>query len=99
MTGNGNIGDDPQFIDAFGPDNITGTADDDLDLSAGSLCIDTGDNDAVALDTADLDGDRDTGGSLNACRRPQPTAAGRSSAGWTPVPTGPIVDYDRTNGV
>ena len=98
MTGNGNIGDDPQFIDAFGPDNITGTADDDLHLSAGSLCIDTGDNDAVALDTADLDGDGDTGGSLTCCRRPRRPLLDERRAGGFAVPAGPGVACDRSRG-
>jgi len=60
LGGTGNIGADPLFIDLDGPDNIVGTEDDDLRLSVGSPCIDAGDNDAVPLDTADVDGDGDT---------------------------------------
>ena len=58
--GAGNIDEDPLFIDANGPDDIGGTEDDNLRLSAGSACIDAGDNGAVPADTTDLDGDGDT---------------------------------------
>ena len=57
LGGAGNIGDDPLFVDADGSDDTVGTADDDLRLSAGSACIDAGDNSAVpACVTTDLDG-------------------------------------------
>ncbi|MCD4781549.1 MAG: right-handed parallel beta-helix repeat-containing protein, partial [Candidatus Omnitrophica bacterium] len=59
-AGIGNIDADPLFIDPDGPDDILGTEDDDLRLSAGSSSIDAGDNDAVPTDTLDLDGDGDT---------------------------------------
>ena len=55
--GDGNIDADPLFVDADGPDDVTGTADDDLRLMPGSACTDIGDNDAVPPDTTDLDGD------------------------------------------
>jgi predicted outer membrane repeat protein len=56
-VGNGNIGDDPLFVDPVGEDDVRGTLDDDLRLSAGSPCIDTGDNALVpAESTHDLDG-------------------------------------------
>lgn len=42
--GMGNIGDDPLFKDADGMDDIMGTEDDDLRLSAGSPCIDAADS-------------------------------------------------------
>ncbi len=58
--GTGNVVDDPLFVDADGPDDVFGTADDNLRLSAGSPCIDAGDNDAVPPDACDLDGDGDT---------------------------------------
>jgi len=49
LGGEGNIGDDPLFVDAAGPD-------DNLRLSASSPCIDAGDNMAVPVDvTTDLD--------------------------------------------
>ncbi len=60
LGGTGNIGDDPMFVDADGPDNIPGTEDDDLRLSPGSPAIDAGINPALPPDTTDLDGDGDT---------------------------------------
>jgi predicted outer membrane repeat protein len=59
--GMGNITSDPRFIDAAGADNKAGTADDRLDLSDRSPCIDAGDNKLVSADVADLDGDGDVG--------------------------------------
>jgi len=57
LGGVGNIGDDPLFADAHGPDGIPGTGDDDLRLSTGSPCIDAGDNTALPLSMlTDLDG-------------------------------------------
>jgi serine/threonine protein kinase len=41
-NGQGNMGDDPQFIDLSGPDHILGTLDDDLRLKAGSPCVGRG---------------------------------------------------------
>ena len=56
--GNGNIGDDPLFIDADGPDDTYGTEDDNLRLLASSPCIDAADNTAVPTGIDDdLDGD------------------------------------------
>jgi hypothetical protein len=53
----GNIAFDPLFVDADGPDNTAGTADDDLRLQAGSPAIDAGDNGAVPVGvTTDLNG-------------------------------------------
>ena len=40
--GMGNVGADPSFTDADGPDNVPGTVDDDLSLAAQSPCIDAG---------------------------------------------------------
>ncbi len=56
--GTGNISDDPLFVDADGADDLFGTPDDDLQLQAGSPCIDAGGNDAPGLDdvTTDLAG-------------------------------------------
>lgn len=59
-AGTGNIDADPLFADPDGPDNLFGTEDDDLRLSAGSPCIDAGDNTALPADTADLDNDGNT---------------------------------------
>ena len=59
LGGEGNIGaepDDPAFIDPDGDDDLIGTQDDDLRLSAGSPCIDAGDRTAVPGGiTEDLD--------------------------------------------
>ena len=60
-TGTGNLSADPFFVDADGPDDVAGTLDDDLTLSAGSPAIDAGSNSAVPADVADLDEDDDTG--------------------------------------
>jgi hypothetical protein len=57
FMGNDNIGDDPMFWDADGPDNVVGTSDDNLRLMEGSPCIDNGDNAAIPLEMeTDLDG-------------------------------------------
>ncbi len=53
--GEGNIDDDPLFVDLVGRDGIPGTIDDDLRLQAGSPCIDAGDNDAPSNCVSDLD--------------------------------------------
>ncbi len=59
LGGTGNIGDDPLFRDADGPDNIVGTSDDNLRLMEGSPCIDHGDNAAVPVEVeTDLAGHR-----------------------------------------
>ncbi|MCP4711037.1 MAG: hypothetical protein GY869_20645, partial [Planctomycetes bacterium] len=58
--GGGNIDVDPRFLDADGPDDQTGTADDTLFLSYKSPCIDAGDNGSIPNDTTDLDQDGDT---------------------------------------
>ncbi|UCC28726.1 MAG: IPTL-CTERM sorting domain-containing protein [Phycisphaerales bacterium] len=55
--GEGNIGEDPLFVDADGLDDIPGTDDDNLRLRPGSPCIDVGDNNAIPPGvTTDLDG-------------------------------------------
>ncbi len=56
-AGEGNVHSDPRFIDPAGADAVRGTMDDDLRLSMGSPCLDTGDNGAVLPSMiADLDG-------------------------------------------
>lgn len=56
-AGAGNIDADPLFVDADGPDNDLGTADDNLRISAGSPCIDAGNSYAVPAGIiTDLDG-------------------------------------------
>lgn len=56
LGGTGNTGEYPRFVDADGPDDISGTDDDDLRLLPGSPCTDTGLNDALPPDMLDLDG-------------------------------------------
>ncbi len=55
LGGIGNIGDDPFFVDADGPDDVVGTEDDDLRLLAGSPCIDAADNTPLDSCLIDLD--------------------------------------------
>ena len=56
----GNIVANPLFVDADGPDDISGTADDDLRLQQYSPCIDAGYTLALPLDDFDLDQDGNT---------------------------------------
>jgi hypothetical protein len=56
LSGTGNIDVDPLFVDPNGADGIIGTEDDNLRLSAGSPCIDAGDNSVVDANSTDLDG-------------------------------------------
>jgi len=69
VDGGGNLDVDPKFerIPDRGADGTWGTADDDYGdfrINAVSLCIDGGSNAALPPDTADLDGDGDTGETL-----------------------------------
>lgn len=57
LSGVNCINSGPQFADPDGVDDVPGTLDDDLQLAAGSPCIDRGDNSAIPSDVADLDGD------------------------------------------
>jgi predicted outer membrane repeat protein len=56
--GTGNLNVNPMFVDADGPDNMPGTADDDVRLQAGSVAIDAGSNFFIppGAGAADLDG-------------------------------------------
>jgi hypothetical protein len=57
-SGMGNIDADPLLVDADGPDDIPGTADDDLHLQPGSPCINTGDPSYnPGPDAQDMDGE------------------------------------------
>ncbi|MDH4238283.1 MAG: right-handed parallel beta-helix repeat-containing protein [Phycisphaerae bacterium] len=57
IWGEGNIDAIPCFVDPDGADNVFGTEDDNLRLSYGSPCIDTGDPDYVAEpNETDIDG-------------------------------------------
>ena len=58
--GGGNLGTDPLFINADGPDGLPGTTDDDLRLMPGSPAIDAGNNSGLLFDVLDLDRDGDT---------------------------------------
>jgi len=55
LGGEGNIGQDPCFVDPVGPDGFPGTEDDELQLAGASPCIDAGDNNCVSGPN-DLDG-------------------------------------------
>jgi hypothetical protein len=52
--GPGNIDQDPLLFDIDGPDNLPGNADDNLRLSIGSPCIDSGDLSSLPADHCDL---------------------------------------------
>jgi hypothetical protein len=55
--GEGNIDEDPLFVDPDGADGIVGNQDDNLRLSPSSPCVDAGDNGAIPPSvTVDLDG-------------------------------------------
>jgi len=56
LGGEGNIDDDPLFVDADGADNVVGTRDDDLHLGVNSPCVNAGDNHASLLPELDVDG-------------------------------------------
>ncbi|MCH8821874.1 MAG: hypothetical protein IH984_00045 [Planctomycetes bacterium] len=65
LGGEGNIADDPLFVDVNGSDGIPGTLDDDFHLSPGSPCIDLGDPlFEPDVDAMDIDGNE----RLVACR-------------------------------
>ena len=59
--GDGNIDQDPLFVDSDGLDDIPGTEDDELRLLSGSPCINVGSNGVLLSDGLDLDGDGDMG--------------------------------------
>ncbi len=59
--GEGNIDEDPLFVDISGQDNILGTEDDNFRLSPLSPCVDSGDPDYIPEpNETDLDGNRRT---------------------------------------
>jgi hypothetical protein len=60
LGGTNNSGEDPQFVDADGPDNMYGTEDDNARLSETSPAIDAGDNSFLPNDEFDIDVDSDT---------------------------------------
>jgi hypothetical protein len=75
IDGGGNIDADPLFVDPDGVDDVPGTEDDDLRLSAGSPGVDAGDNTAVPIGiTTDLDGNARFVDDLDSPDCPQPGA-------------------------
>jgi predicted outer membrane repeat protein len=80
LGGDGNIGDDPVFIDADGPDNVRGTADDDYRLGAGSACIDAADNASLPPESG-----VDVRGALRRTDDPQTPDVGNAGVPGTPV--------------
>lgn len=60
LGGSGNIGADPRFVDADGPDDVVGTPDDNHRLSEDSPAIDAANNFMVPVDGLDLDSDGNT---------------------------------------
>ncbi len=73
LGGTGNIGGDPQFVDADGADDVIGTADDDVHLMEDSPCIDAG---HPAIEYQDIDGSRNDmgayGGQFGEIYEPSP---------------------------
>jgi predicted outer membrane repeat protein len=55
----GTDGLNPLFVDANGPDNIDGTFDDNCRLQAGSPALNSGNNNLLPTDDADIDDDGD----------------------------------------
>lgn len=92
LGGVNDIGDDPLFTDADGPDNTVGTEDDDLTLQSTSPCIDAGDNDSDPADTADLDDDGDTAEPTPLDLKSDPRRQDIDTVADTGVGTAPIVD-------
>jgi predicted outer membrane repeat protein len=98
-AGQGNSVADPHFADADGPDNLSGTLDDDLRLEPTSPAIDAGDSGTVPADSIDIDGDGDTAERLPLDLGRNPRFVDDSSAD-TGVGPAPIVDlgaYERQN--
>jgi uncharacterized repeat protein (TIGR01451 family) len=78
-SGVGNLAGDPRFVDADGADNLLGTADDDLQLRAGSPAIDAGENGALPEGVT-----HDVGGNPRLVDDPSTPDTGRGTA--------PIID-------
>lgn len=56
LGGEGNFSGDPLFVDAYGPDGIPGTIDDDLHLLPGSSCANAGSNELADDLSSDFEG-------------------------------------------
>ncbi|NUN97208.1 MAG: right-handed parallel beta-helix repeat-containing protein, partial [Candidatus Omnitrophica bacterium] len=61
FSGPGNVSGNPLFVDEEGPDNMPGTADDNLRLIHCSPALGAGSSAALPADVADLDADADVG--------------------------------------
>ncbi|MFC1764140.1 protein kinase [Planctomycetota bacterium] len=59
LGGEGNIGENPRFVDIRGEDGELGTRDDNVRLATDSPCIDKGDTSRLGMDEFDLDNDHD----------------------------------------
>jgi parallel beta-helix repeat protein len=95
-AGNGNIGDDPCFVDPNGADGIPGTEDDDLHLSEGSPCIDAG---APGPENQDDDGTRNDMGAYGGPMAAVGGVGTRAEAGFIfttigNIPTSEIIRSD-----
>jgi polymorphic membrane protein len=92
-SGRGNINVDPRFVDADGVNGVPGDADDDLRLRVDNPdpllmpCIDTGENDLVPPDAADVDadGDHDERTPLDVFRLPRFTVNANITGPCDPV--------------
>ncbi|MHC4475395.1 MAG: right-handed parallel beta-helix repeat-containing protein [Planctomycetota bacterium] len=95
-AGNGNIGDDPCFVDPNGPDGIAGTEDDDLHLLEDSPCIDAG---APGPENQDDDGTRNDMGVYGGPMAAVGGVGSRAEAGFIfttigNIPTSEIIRTD-----
>lgn len=90
--GTSNNGANPQLVDAAGDDGIFGTLDDDVRLSPGSPCIDSGNNGIVPSDIGDVDGDGDTAERLPIDLDGRPRTIDDEDTPDTGIGPAPIVD-------
>lgn len=92
LGGAGNIGANPLFVLALGPDGLPGTIDDDVSLSFRSACIDAADNDALPTDVDDLNSNGNVDELLPIDRAGQPRRRDDPRTPDTGQGTPPIVD-------
>jgi hypothetical protein len=92
--GTGNFDEDPLYLDPDGEDDMLGTEDDNLRLSPGSPCTDSGNNDNVPLDTFDLDNDGDANEPLPFDLEGNPRFADDPHTSDTGNGASPIVDIE-----
>ncbi len=91
-AGADNINVDPLLVDADGLDDIVGTEDDDLRLSAGSPGIDAADSTALPADVTDLDDDGDIVEPTPLDLSGRPRSVDDPDTADTGVPGSPVVD-------